>query len=101
MRLALEGNCTVAEMASLKETLHRALARREATELSFAAVSRGDLAFFELLLAVKRAFAAQHVPLTLQPDLPEHLHFGAQWTGLTGLCPAAAPRSGATQRASQ
>lgn len=86
MRLALEGDCTVAEMATLKDTLHRALTRREATELSFAAVARGDMAFFELLLAARRAFAAHGVALTLRPDLPAHLRTAAAWTGLAGLC---------------
>ncbi|GAB7081615.1 STAS domain-containing protein [Megalodesulfovibrio paquesii] len=87
MRIALEGACTVAEMAALKERLLLALQRGEAVALSFAQVTRGDLAFFELLLAARRCFAAKGVPLTLQPDMPAALAFGAHWTGLGELCP--------------
>ena len=89
MRLALDGPCTVAEMAALKDRLLQALQRAEAVELSFKNVTRGDLSFFELLLAAKRAFDGKGVPLTLLPDMPPDLAFGAHWTGLAQLCHAA------------
>lgn len=87
MRIDLDGECTVAVARVLRDLFLDALARGEPTQVSFARIAGADLSFFELLLAVREAFARKGVGLELLPDLPDHLAFAAEWTGLIRLCP--------------
>ncbi|WP_027184182.1 STAS domain-containing protein [Desulfovibrio inopinatus] len=82
MNIEFEGDLTVERAADIKQQLLDALSTGESVELGFSKAADADLTFFQLLHAAKKSFAARQQPLILKKDLPEHLAFKAQVSGM-------------------
>lgn len=99
LRLHLEGDLTIYEVAGLKPTLLAALAQSDEVELDLAAVTELDTSVVQLLMLAKREAVAAGKVLKLSGHSPavlevfELLGLGS-WFGDPQVLPAGASGSG-------
>lgn len=88
MRIRFEGDCTVARAEELRDELLAALDQGGRLELDFSAVTRIDLSFCQLVLALGKSPAAQRAGLLLEQNLSPGLADVARRCGLPEIVPA-------------
>ena len=85
VRIRFEGDCTVARAEELRDGLLAAIREGGPVELDFSSVTRIDMSFCQLILALRKSPACQAAGLSLVPNLPPGLAEAACRCGLPGL----------------
>jgi anti-anti-sigma regulatory factor len=83
MRIAFEDECTMARAEEIHRTLKEALESAEPLDLDFSGATRIDLAFCQILHALRASCRAKGLACTAQPGARPEVATVLAWCGLS------------------